>query len=291
MYGLKDEVIHLLRGAGMESELRGADKAEAEWAEALAVQVDYEQFGYDESSKDDSERLKKDIMKILEEEGLFEPEKKATNSSGGKDGFEMGGLFSAQEGNDGESGEDTPPAEIVYSIMPSYDWFCSEFDEETFGASFSEDVVFDKDYDAEKNISDSIKKKIEGDEFAQNLAEYVPDSLSGKVERISLRWNSDWYGLEATATLAEGVDPEEIESEVQTYIEAQMSDGWGEVFEQEPAYEARVDYAYNDETDDLQFSASGEWPSEYGEEPWETGECQVQLRVSFRDIEDIEIRR
>lgn len=292
MYGLKDEIAHLLHDVGLDAELREAKKTEAEWAEALAAQVDYEQFGYDESSKEDSERIKGDIMKILEDEGLFEPEKKAANSSGGKDGFEMGGLFSAQED---DAGEDPHPAEIEYLIMPSYDWFCGEFAEDTFRASFSDEVVFDKDYNADGDISDGIRKKIEGDEFAQKLAEYVPDSLSGKIDHISLRWDAELNRLEVIVTLAEGVDPDKIEPEVRDYIDAQMSDGWGEGFEQEPVYEARIDYAYNEETDDLQFSSTGQWSDEYDEEPWYTGECRVQLRVSFYDggsiIEDIDIRR
>jgi len=113
------------------------------------------------------------------------------------------------------------------------------------------------------NYQSKMIDMIDDDENAQDLAEYVDDNLKGKVTKIDLTWKKELnYGLGGLRTIthvAPGVDPESIIEDLKDYLEGQMSDGWGEGFEQQEIAEWSCYVVYSDDDEWFLEDFGGDW--------------------------------
>lgn len=122
--------------------------------------------------------------------------------------------------------------------------------ETDFGDNYFDDSILTDNYEFWNDVSNSLKNMVKSENY--DLAEYVPKSLEGKVVKISLDWDSDNDQLLITSTLT--VPFETIKDELIDYIEGQLSDGWGEGFEQQPVAKTEVYVAYNEnDTNDVLY--------------------------------------
>lgn len=147
---------------------------------------------------------------------------------------------------------------IIYYISPKKRYFQNYVSESAFNENF-DDMTLYNNYSAPiQNIDKEIAERVRNDmdEMGpKGLAAYIDEKynpeLYGKVKSIQLEYkpysNNHDEGLYITSTLAAGVDPKEVEPKLRSYIEGQMSDGWGEGFEQTDFEVGRVWCVYDQE--------------------------------------------
>ena len=121
-----------------------------------------------------------------------------------------------------------------------------------------------QDIDAwDVNYQSKMKDMIDYDDNAQDLADYVDEDLEGKITKIDLTWNSDLnFGLGALRVIthvAPGVDPKSIIPALEDYLTGQMSDGWGEGFEQQEIAEWSCYVVYSEDDDWFLEDFGGDW--------------------------------
>lgn len=162
-------------------------------------------------------------------------------------------------------------------------------DNHAFESEFDDYILFKNGWDVEKNI----KRAVENDEV--NLAEYVGDNLKNIVESIELEFDVEENQLRIICE----VNTDDIDSVIeplQDFISGQLSDGWGEGFEQEELSVEKIWCAYDtNNEDDCRFFATEREAQKYSEEMsyyadddedeeeivWDYMMMRVSVHVSF----------
>lgn len=148
---------------------------------------------------------------------------------------------------------------IVMDFEPYWSYYSPELSEDQMdGTEELQDIdSWDVDY------QDKMEEMIDGDENAQDLANYVDEDLEGKITKIDLTWNRQINyglgGLRVITHVAPGVDPNSIIEPLTDYLEGQMTDGWGEGFEQQEIAEWSCYVVYSDDDRFFIEDFGGDW--------------------------------
>lgn len=130
--------------------------------------------------------------------------------------------------------------------------------------SFDDNVLFN--YVDSVDPDEEIERMVAADfeELGpEGLAQYISDKendLRNSVESIVANFNAEKQQLFVTCTLKPGVDPEDlitydgsaeytVEDALKDYIDGQLSDGWGEGFEQQEIEMGTAYCVYNEDDD------------------------------------------
>lgn len=130
--------------------------------------------------------------------------------------------------------------------------------------SFDDSVLFKyvNSVDPDKEIEKMVAVDFE-ELGPEGLAQYISDKevdLQNSVESIVANFNAEKQQLFVTCTLKPGVDPEDlisyednvehtVEDALKDYIDSQLSDGWGEGFEQQEIEMGTAYCVYNEDDD------------------------------------------
>lgn len=161
--------------------------------------------------------------------------------------------------------------------------------------SFDDSVLFkyvnsvDPDKEIEKMVATDFEEL-----GPEGLAQYISDKeidLQNSVESIVANFNAEKQQLFVTCTLKPGVDPEDlisyednvehtVEDALKDYIDGQLSDGWGEGFEQQ---EIEMGTAYCVYNEDDEYDC--EW---FADESEAMSDCNSKndYSESYEDDED-----
>lgn len=89
----------------------------------------------------------------------------------------------------------------------------------------------------------------------EDLTEYLPDDLADAVTSVRLRWNDEDDRLEAICNINGSF--EAVKDALVDWVNGQMSDGWGEGFEQQELASTEVYYVFNEANEsDVEFFGS-----------------------------------
>lgn len=187
---------------------------------------------------------------------------------------------------------------IVY-YAPRLRYSQSDISDEVFDSEFDDNLIFGSySFDLDRAMDRLIR------ENEMDLAEYVDENLKGIVDHIDLHWDKNSSNLECDVFFVPGIDPNQYSRAVIDYLNGQMSDGWGEGFEQQEVATKRIYAAFNEDEEwdcylfanerDAMRRANDENeyepddPDEEYEEPsWTWCEVNVSVYASFRKPDEV----
>lgn len=149
--------------------------------------------------------------------------------------------------------------EIIFKYTPDVHFAQSAIDDRLFKDNFDEYLLVNSHFSYNPGRECARMVAADNKEFGpRGLAEYIgeDDVLFGKVANIQLSFDSDEELLIVTCTVT--VEPtDSFVKDLKDYITGQLSDGWGEGFEQQPVANGTV-YAVINESDeyDVEFFGS-----------------------------------
>lgn len=161
-------------------------------------------------------------------------------------------------------------ATVTFVALPKFRYDQSDVSDKAFDYSFDDTILYNRyGFDPSKDVSRMVKTDF--DEFGERgLAQYIGDyegELKDCVESIIGRFDSKKNQLYLTCKLTPGVNPystiiytnsekESVIDALADYLDGQLSDGWGEGFEQQEVTSATIYAVYNENDDtDCEFFA------------------------------------
>lgn len=169
---------------------------------------------------------------------------------------------------------------IVFRYPAIYNAEQSNFKQNDFNNAF----CFD-DFDID--LSWEVKQAINDEN--EDLAEYIDNGpLVGNVKSIKLDFDINSEELIVTCILFPGVEPNDILEDLKEYVGGQLSDGWGEGFEQQDLKEQTF-YVVSDEngTDD-ELRIYDNWRDAESEEESLNEEVDNDKERDMENGEDLE---
>lgn len=132
---------------------------------------------------------------------------------------------------------------IIYYIPPRLRYEQNNISDRVFDQTFDDNVLYNSYYSPVQHLDKEIKDAVADDMkemgptgLAKYLSKEYDKELYGKVKSIKLEYDISKKnrpeGLYVTCELASGINPYQVDEKLKDYIEGQMSDGWGEGFEQ-----------------------------------------------------------
>lgn len=148
-------------------------------------------------------------------------------------------------------------SEVIFKIAPKITYRTDSIRDEIFNARFNDNLVYE---DYSFNPGKKCQKIVELDnkDFGpKGLAIFEEgDELYGKVSGIHLDYDTKEDVLIVTCNLNVPATEDVVES-LRNYVEGQMSDGWGEGFEQTPLAETTIYGVFNENDEyDTEFFSS-----------------------------------
>lgn len=138
-------------------------------------------------------------------------------------------------------------SEVVFKIAPRITYMTDSIDNDTFNMQFNDEIVYnDFDFDPDKKCQEIVK--LDNKEFGpKGLASSFEegDEFYDKVSGIYLDYDTKEGVLLVTCKLNVPATADIVES-LRNYVEGQMSDGWGEGFEQTPLAETTIYGVFNE---------------------------------------------
>lgn len=138
---------------------------------------------------------------------------------------------------------------VTYVVLPKWDWRQWDFNETAFEMVFDDYILYNNNFYLDREISRVMKDLIDDSPEAQDLAKYIhEEDLAKKVTKIDMKWDPEGDHLLITAHL--NTKPTtELVAGVWDYIQGQLSDGWGEGFEQQEIATESVCIVFNENDD------------------------------------------
>ena len=157
----------------------------------------------------------------------------------------------------------------IYNCRISYQQY--DISDRAFDGNFDDYVIYNSNYSFNpfKEVADAVETDFE-EMGPTGLAQYISDydgDLKNYVKSIIASFDPDKEQLFIKCELVDGADPhqpityvnertESLVDALKDYIDGQLSDGWGEGFEQQEMDSAKVYCAYNeDDESECEFYA------------------------------------
>jgi len=148
-------------------------------------------------------------------------------------------------------------SEVIFKIAPRVTYMTDSIDNDTFNMQFNDEIVYnDYDFNPDRKCKDIVE--LDNKEFGpKGLAAFeAGDELYDKVSGIYLDFDTKESVLLVTCKLNVPATEDVVKS-LRDYVEGQMSDGWGEGFEQTPLAETTIYGVFNENDEyDTEFFSS-----------------------------------
>lgn len=148
-------------------------------------------------------------------------------------------------------------SEVVFKITPKVTYRTDSIRDEIFDAQFNDEIVYnDYDFNPDKKCQEIVE--LDNQEFGpKGLAVFEEgDELYDKVSSIHLDYDTGDGVLVVTCNLNVPATEDVVKS-LRNYVKGQMSDGWGEGFEQTPLAETTIYGVFNENDEyDTEFFSS-----------------------------------
>ena len=148
-------------------------------------------------------------------------------------------------------------SEVIFKIAPRVTYRTDSIRDDIFDAQFNDNLVYnDYDFNPDRKCQEIVE--LDNKEFGpKGLAVFEEgDELYGKVSGIHLEYDTGDGVLLVTCNLNVPATEDVVKS-LRDYVKGQMSDGWGEGFEQTPLAETTIYGVFNENDEyDTEFFSS-----------------------------------